>query len=129
MKLARERPERREWVIGPRLLWFALLGGTAAWVTHLVFAWGLLELACLRGDPGALVMTAVGLLTGVPWIVALASLASALLLRARRSRPQVDVFAEERVELLTFLAVFLNVLMVAAITGGGVALLVLEPCT
>ncbi|HEX2177732.1 MAG TPA: hypothetical protein VHG70_17660 [Nocardioidaceae bacterium] len=128
MKLARERPERREWVIGPRLLWFALLGGTAAWGVHVFFAWGLLELACLRGDLSAAALTATGLLTGLPWLLALTSLGSAVMLRARRRRLRVDVFAEERVDLLTLLAVFLNVLAVAAITGGGVALLVLEPC-
>jgi hypothetical protein len=129
MRLVRERPERAEWVIGPRLMWFALLGGTVAWATHLVFAWGLLELACLRGDPGAAVMTAAAALTAVPLLLALTSLAAAVMLRRRRRRLRADVLAQERVDLLTALAVFLDLLMVAAITGGGVALLLLEPCS
>jgi hypothetical protein len=123
-----DRAGRSGQSIGAFAMGFALLGGTAAWGVHIFFAWSLLELACLRGDVGPLVRSTAALLTAVPLLAAAVSLGASVKLRSRRRRVQLDALAQERVDLLTHLAVFLNVLAVTGIAGGGIALLVLEPC-
>lgn len=129
MKVASRSPESVEQRIGPRLLWFSLFSGTTAWALHVVVAWSFLELGCLRTPVGTGVQLVAVLATAVPWLVALVGTVTSFQLRSRRHQVQVDELARERLDLLTHVAVFLNILSLAAITGGGVALLVLEACS
>lgn len=129
MKVASRSPESVEQRIGPRLLWFSVFGGATAWALHVVVAWSFLELGCLRTPLGTGVQLVAVLATAVPWLVALVGTVTSLQLRSRRHQVQVDELARERLDLLTHVAVFLNILSLAAITGGGVALLVLETCS
>ncbi|HET7328176.1 MAG TPA: hypothetical protein VFJ14_12925 [Nocardioidaceae bacterium] len=133
MQTLKERKAHRDGggpTISAGLLWFAVLGGFLSWAFHLIFAWSTLELACLRGNPGTLtnVVTGVGL-TGVPWLVALAATVVAVMLRVRRRRADLDEIAQGRVDLMTQVGLILNLLSLAAITGGGVAIIVLDTCT
>lgn len=124
------------------LMWFAIAGGPAAWAVHLLTAWSVNELSCLSptasgvalhdGSLGIRSHTAVWLGTGLPWLVTVAAVGSCVLLtRAHRSAQQrdgVEAAIKERTSLLLVLGWFLSLMSLAAITGGGIALLVLEPC-
>lgn len=120
-------------------LWFAVLGGVVAWTVQLLVDWSFEEVSCIGGGPGAVLQhdagpsvttsTIVYVVTGVAWAVAVLALVTALVLRARVKRFAGDVLAEERVKLMLVLAMFLDVMTIAIILGGGIALLVLEPCT
>lgn len=141
-KSATIAPEDRARRVPPLLLWFAVAGGPAAWAVHLATAWSVSELACLAPSSGGILMhggslgdgarLTVWLGTLVPWLVALAAVAGCVVVTRRRRRlrelPQRDDLAAERVSLLLVLAWFLSLMSVAAITGGAIALVVLEPC-
>lgn len=141
-KSAAIAPEDRARRVPPLLLWFAVAGGPAAWAVHLATAWSVSELACLAPSSGGILMhggslgdgarLTVWLGTLVPWLVALAAVAGCVVVTRRRRRlrelPQRDDLAAERVSLLLVLAWFLSLMSVAAITGGAIALVVLEPC-
>ncbi|MEX0429321.1 hypothetical protein AB3X52_17005 [Nocardioides sp. DS6] len=128
--------------IPPLLLWFGVAGGPAAWAVHLGTAWSVSELACLApsssgvllhgGSLGDGARLTVWLGTLVPWLVALGAVgACALVTRRRRrlrERSEGDGLATERVSLLLVLGWFLSLMSLAAITGGGIALTVLEAC-
>jgi hypothetical protein len=124
--------------ISPFTLWFAVLGGSAAWAVQLLVAWSTLEITCLGppagarlqtgGTPGPTAMTVAYAATGVPWLVALLALLTCLRVRSKIRRTPADELATERVNLLVVIGLFLNVMALAAITGGGIALAVLEPC-
>lgn len=132
------------------LTWYAIAGGPAAWAIHLLTAWSVNELSCLSpsssgvalhdGSLGVRSHTAVWLGTGLPWLVALgAVVACVLLTRSHRSAQQhdgagdgagdgVEAAIRERTSLLLVLGWFLSLMSLAAITGGAIAFLVLEPC-
>lgn len=136
--------------VGASFLWFAVLGGSSAWGVHLLVAWSVMEVSCFgpaasstmieqrAGSPGwsAWAWTIGG--TVLPWLVAAAAAAAAVVLHRRCGRMQRDMvsdgsaaadsLATERTRFVAVLGIFLNFMALAAITGGGIAMLVLEPC-
>jgi hypothetical protein len=125
------------------LLWFAVVAGAAAWFVHLTTAWGVMELSCIAPTSGAPVLNqggspgpvAWGIAIGgtaIPWVVAAAALLACFVVRRRRDRleaaGQLDVLARERINLLVVIGMLLDLLSLAAITGGAIALLTLRPC-
>lgn len=120
-------------------LWFGVLGGAAAWGVHIFVAWSFLEVGCLgranpdilqqEPGPGAVASLVAYVATGVPWLVALVALLACVRMRLRLRSARADDDARiERTALMVVLGLFLNVMALAAITGSGVGLLVLEPC-
>jgi len=75
---------------------------------------------------------AVWLGTVLPWLATAAAVAACVVITRRRRRlraqPGGDDLAGERVSLLLVLGWFLSLMSLAAITGGGIALAVLEAC-
>lgn len=133
--------------IRPLLVWYAVLGGPAAWALHLGVAWSVTELACMApstngvythgGSLGTTATAAVWLGTVLPWLLTVAAVAACILVDIQRRRmrdlPRTttagpDDLARERIALLLVLGWFLSLMSLAAITGGAVALAVLEPC-
>jgi hypothetical protein len=127
-------PGRNAGRVGPWLLWFAVLGGMLAWAFHLLFAWGVAELACMNGETeviGLPLRGFVGLVTGVPLAVALAATGIAWRVWRAPADPDGDRSGDRSVERARFLAQIgfvLDLLAVAATVFGAVALIVLEPC-
>lgn len=141
-------PPRRGERIPPLLLWYGVVGGPAAWAVHLGTAWSVSELSCMApGSSGMLLhggaltdghRLAVWLGTAIPWLVTLGAIAACAIVTRRRRRlrrrasdpgqPGADGLAVERVSLLLVLGWFLSLMSLAAITGGGIALAVLEAC-
>ncbi len=129
------RPDTR---VSPLLVWFAVLGGTVAWLVHLFVAWLVMELTCLGppqdgrlnqgGTPEPWATWVVWASTIGPWLVALAALLVGVVLRSRLRRTDADVLAGGRTSFLLLVGLILDAMTLAAITGGAVALLVLEPC-
>ncbi len=123
-------------------MWFGVLGGVTAWGVHLLLAWSVMELSCISpsgsavdqrgGNPGTGARLATYLGTGVPLLVAAGALAACLVLRRRCRRLEEeageDVLALERTRFLLVIGIFLDVMSIAVIVGGAVALAVLEPC-
>jgi hypothetical protein len=127
----RDPPSRSARRVGPWLLWFAVLGASMAWAAHLFVAWGVVELACLRGHDTALGLPLrglVGVATVAPLLVALGATALAWRLRRRFARTREDDRRLQRAGFLTEVGLALNLFAVAMIVLGGVALLVLEVC-
>jgi hypothetical protein len=128
--------------VSPYLMWFAVLGGVAAWGVHVFLAWSVMELSCISpsgtqvdqrgGTPGtgALLTTYLG--TGLPLLVAVAALVSSLVLRRRAARlaehDDADVLALDRTKMLLVLAIFLDAMSIAGMLGSTFALIMLEPC-
>lgn len=141
MSSTREQPDR-DTTTGPRLspvlLWFAVIGGPVAWSVHLLVSWSTMEVACLTPTPGAVLQrgpapgppasTIVYLATALPWVVSVLALLVALRLRRRSRNVDADVLAQGRVGLLLVIGITLDLMSIAAITGGAIGLLVLEPC-
>jgi hypothetical protein len=137
--VAKEDRSRR---IPPLLLWFGVAGGPVAWAVHVSVSWSVAELACLAPSPAGLLMhggalsggarAAVWLGIVVPWLVTLAAVATCVVCTLRRRRlrevPEGDGLALERVSLLLVVGWFLSLMSLAAITGGAIALSVLEAC-
>ncbi|MEP9381905.1 hypothetical protein [Nocardioides sp. KR10-350] len=145
-------PVRRGERIPAVLLWYAVLAAPVAWAVHLLVAWSVSELACLAPSSSGVLLQggslaggariAVWLGTLVPWLVAVSAVVACVVVTLRRRRLRrrvrrqpgetadafVDVLAAERVSLLLVVAWFLSVMSVTAITGGGIALAVLEAC-
>jgi hypothetical protein len=132
----------------PLLLWFAVLGGAAAWTAHLLFGWGIQEIAC---SPAARSQDVLGASTAV-WIgvvtvvLALLTVAAGLLAyrfwrQAGGSDPndhiepdggEAESIEEVRGGRVAFMALFglaSNALFLLIIVYGGVSLLLLRPCT
>jgi hypothetical protein len=131
----------------PLLLWFAVLGGAAAWTAHLFFGWGIEEIAC---SPAARSPDVLGVSTAV-WIgavtvvLALLTVAAGLLAyrfwrQAGGSGPndhiepdggEAESIEEVRGGRVAFMALFglaSNALFLLIIVYGGVSLLLLRPC-
>lgn len=128
--------------ISPYLLWYGVLGGAVGWAVHVLLAWSFMEVSCLSptgadvdqrgGSPGTVTWIVVWAGTIGPWLLAAGAFAAILVVRARLRADQraglVDVLAGERTALLVVLGVFLDLMSLAAVTGGVIALLTLEPC-
>jgi hypothetical protein len=132
------RQQHRRRVGGP-MLWFAVLGGIAAWALHILVAWSFLEVACLTpgrttvlqfgGTPGLTASLVAYCATGLPWLTALLAFLSCLRLQSRLRREGEDVLSLERTNLLIVMGIFLDLFALAALTGSAVGLFVLEPCS
>lgn len=123
--------------IGGFSLWFAVIGGVVAWAVQLGVSWSVMELSCIGPTRGgvyqqagdsASARLAVYLGTAVPWLVAVTALVTCLVLMARLRRLGTDVLAGERTRLMLFLGLFLDLMTIAIITGGGVGLAFVEAC-
>jgi hypothetical protein len=132
------RPRTRRKVGGP-MLWFAVLGGIAAWALHILVAWSFLEVACLTpgrtttlqfgGVPGLTASLVAYVATGLPWLTSLLAFLTCLRLRSRLSREGEDILSGERTNLLLVMGIFLDLFALAALTGSAIGLFVLEPCS
>ena len=130
--------ESRGGRVGPFLTWFAVVGGTIAWAVQLSIAWATMELSCLVRYPtydlqhgGTISRTEYAVTIGavvIPWLVALLALLACVRVRVLARRLDDDDLAKGRLHLMVVIGLFLNAMMLAAITGGGIALWVLEPC-
>lgn len=123
--------------IGGFALWFATMGGVVAWFVQLAVSWSVMELSCLGPTKGGLYQQAGDSLTArivayaataVPWLVALAALVTCLALMSRLRRLGADLLASERTRLMLVIGVFLDVMTLAIITGGGIGLAFVEAC-
>jgi hypothetical protein len=134
-----EKAEERTRIPSP-VLWYAVLGGVMWWAIQLFFAWSFTEVACLGVGPGLHLQQVpsgfgltprlvVYIATGVAWLGAVAALVTTFVVRARLKKYGEDLLARERVGFLVVLGFFLNAMTIAIITGGGIALAVLRPCT
>ena len=132
----------------PLLLWFAVLGGAAAWTAHLLVGWGLEEIACSPVSAGPEVLGVsltvwIGVLTVVLGAVTVA--AGLLAWRFWRAEGAADPNLriepgaggpepEEQIRSgrAGFMALFglaANALFLLMIVYGGLSLLLLRPCT
>jgi hypothetical protein len=124
--------------VGPIFTWFAVTGGVVAWAVHLAIAWSTMELSCLVRYPtydlqhgGTISHTEYAVTIGavvIPWLVALLALVACVRLWVLARRLDDDDLAKGRLHLLAVIGLFMDAMMLAAITGGGIALYVLEPC-
>ncbi|GAB3804687.1 hypothetical protein [Micromonospora zhanjiangensis] len=124
------RPAR---TTGGLLLWFAALGGVLAWTAHVLAAWTIDELTCASGHEnlaGLPLTAAVGLSVAVPALVAVAALVVSLVAvrRLRRTGRVAEDQGIGRAHLLALAGVFLDLLSLAMIVLGGVAVLVFPAC-
>ena len=128
---------------GALLLWFAVLGGAAAWTAHLLVSFELETIACSPASGGARVFGA-GLTAAVAVVtVVLAAVAAAAgwvawrfarrLARARRGRAGHGEAAAEpragRAEFMALVGLAGDLLFLLIIVYGGISLAVLHPCT
>jgi hypothetical protein len=120
-------------------LWFGVIGGVAAWSLHILVAWSFLEVGCLGpasptilqqgAGPGSVASLVAYLATGVPWVVTVLALLTCVRMRVRMRRARSEAGPRlERTDLMIVIGLFLDVMALAAITGSGVGILVLEPC-
>lgn len=126
-----DQPLRMHPRIGPGALWFAVMGGPVAWAAHVVFGWSVIELGCQNRSMTALISPQgwAGVATAVPWLVTIAALVTAVRLHGHaREQQDVAALSVDRARLMTTVAIVLDVLALITITGGGVGILVLEPC-
>ena len=110
-------------------IWFGVLGGMVAWTVQLFMSWSTMELACVGNGPGMTARITVWVSTGVPWLVTLAATATVLRERAKTGRLPADELTIGRVRLLTTVGLILDLFALGIITAGGIALLVLRPCS
>ncbi|SIR51375.1 hypothetical protein [Micromonospora avicenniae] len=128
------QPGPRTRLAGGLLLWYAVLGGALAWAIHLMLAWGIDELTCASGSDriGAVPLrVVVALAVVVPALATVGALLAAALAWRRTAHTRSDGIAEGtlgRTRLLAALGLWANLLFLAIILLGGVALLVFPPC-
>ena len=132
----------------PLLLWFAVLGGAAAWTLHLLFSWGLEEIACSPASTSADVLgVSQAVWIGAITLVLASVTVAAGLLAYRFWRQAGAADPNERIEpagsdpepeeavrggRVGFMALFglaADALFLLIIVYGGVSLLLLRPCT
>ena len=122
------------------VLWYGVLGGVLGWTIHLFFAWSFTEVACMgpgdhlhlqqiAGSMGTTPRLVVDVATGVAWLVAVGALAANVLVHLQLRRHGEDVLARERVHFMVVIGYFLDLMTIAIITGGAIAIAVLRPCT
>ncbi|SCG73167.1 hypothetical protein [Micromonospora inositola] len=128
------RPGARARLAGGLLLWYGVLGGAVAWAIHLLAAWSVDELTCAAGSERVAAVSlwqAVGLAVVIPGLVTVGSLLVAALVWRRTVRAQsggAEDRAFGRSRMLAVVGVWANLLFLAIIVLGGVAVLVLPPC-
>ncbi|MFG1951622.1 hypothetical protein [Micromonospora sp. NPDC048830] len=128
------QPGPRIRLAGGLLLWYGVLGGAVAWAVHLLAAWSLDELACAAGSQhisGVPLWQALGIAVVVPAVATAGSLLVAAFVWWRTARAQAAGDADRatsRSRLLAVVGVWANLLFLAIIVLGGVAVLVFPPC-
>jgi len=128
------QPGHRARLAGGLLLWYGVLGGAVAWAVHVLVAWGIDELACAAGSERVSAVPlwqAVGLSVLIPALVTAGSLLVAALVWRRTTRAQragAEDPAYGRARMLATLGIWANLLFLAIILLGGIAVLVLPPC-
>jgi hypothetical protein len=128
----RSRPSPAARRLGPWLMWFAVLAAPLAWAVHLFLAWGVVELACLRGNEAVIGLPLAGfvaLAVGLPLVVAVAGAAVGWRLRRRLPNATEDDLRQQRARFLAGMGLAMALLSIVMIVWGGAALLVFEPCT
>jgi hypothetical protein len=128
------QPGHRARLAGGLLLWYGVLGGALAWAAHLLVSWGLDELACAAGSErvsGVPLWQAVALAVLIPALVTAGSLVVAVLVWRRTTQAE-RAGAEDRsygrARMLATLGIWANLLFLAIIGLGGIAVLVFPPC-
>lgn len=128
------QPGPRARLAGGLLLWYGVLGGAVAWAVHLLAAWGLDELTCAAGSErvsGVPLWQAVGIAVIVPALATAGSLLVAALVYRRTVQAQSAGDQDRalgRSRMLAVLGVWANLLFLAIIVLGGVAVVVLPAC-
>ncbi|OBB35707.1 hypothetical protein [Mycobacterium sp. 852002-51961_SCH5331710] len=118
-------------VIGALWMWFAAIGGAAAWAVHLASSWGLTETSCLSGHStilGHTLKSVVTLTTVIPGLVCLAALLAAWWMRRETRRLDNSTDRAGRAYLVAGVALWSNMLFLAIIVFDGIALLVFPSC-
>ena len=120
-------------------LWFGVIGGVVAWALHIMVAWSFIEVGCLAPGPHSILQQGPGprgvsaivtyVATGLPWLVTALAVLVCLRLRSRLKSVAEEAPRAERTHLMIVIGLFLNLMALAAITGSGVGILILEPCT
>jgi hypothetical protein len=132
----------------PFLLWFAVLGGAAAWTAHLLLAWGLEEIACSPVSAGpdvlgvspsvwigvltaalAAVTVAAGLLAWRFWLEEGAADPNASIEPGAGDPEPEELVRSGRAGFMALFGLAANALFLLMIVYGGVSLLLLRPCT
>jgi hypothetical protein len=128
------RPGPRVRLTGGLLLWYGVLGGAVAWAVHLLAAWSLDELGCAARSEriaGVPLWQVLGVAVLVPGLATVGSLLVAALVWRRTARARsagTDDPALGRSRLLAVVGIWANLLFLAIIVLGGVAVLVFPPC-
>jgi hypothetical protein len=128
------QPGRRARLAGGLLVWYGVLGGAVAWTVHLLAGWGMDELACAAGSDHVSAVPlaqAVGLAVVIPALLTAGSLAVAVLVWRRTARAQPtgpDNPSYGRARMLATLGIWANLLFLAIIVLGGIAVVVFPPC-
>lgn len=104
------------------LLWFALLGGPAAWTAHLLGSYPLVPVVCRMGTTAPL-----NILTAVTVTIALAAAASGWWAYQRSRGSGVEV-AEPRPAFMGMVGLMLALLFAFAILMEGLPPLFQDPC-
>jgi hypothetical protein len=131
----------------PFMLWFAVLGGTAAWTLHLLLGWGLEEIACSPAStsPGVFgVSLTVWIGVATALLAAVTVAAGVLAYRFWRQAGAADpkehtepgeggpepqeTVRSGRTGFMALFGLAANALFLLSIVYGGVSLLLLQPC-
>ena len=131
----------------PFMLWFAVLGGTAAWTLHLLVGWGLEEIACSPASASpdvlgvsltiwigaitaalAAVTVAAGLLAYRFWRQAGAANPNAHIEPGGADPESPELVSSGRAGFMALFGLAANALFLLIIVYGGVSLLLLRPC-
>jgi hypothetical protein len=123
--------DEKKRVIGPLLLWYATLGGAILWAAHEVLAWGVVELACIRGHHSVIgleLRTFLLLATGLPLAGAVLALGISVLARRRFAGVENPDRRIERGQFQAEVGFWSDGLAALIILLDGVAVLVLAPC-
>lgn len=113
------------------LLWFGVLAAPFAWVAQLVSGYGLEEASCPTGAGVSPVLDAdaepaIGAITVVAVVVALAGALAALL--SRRAAAHGDADPRGRAGFVAGAGLLSSLIFLAVIVLGGVALLTFDSC-
>ncbi len=122
------------------VLWYGVLGGVLAWAIHLFFAWSFTEVACMgsgqdlhfqhvASSMGMTPRLVVYVSTAVSWLIAVGALVTNIGVHRRLRRRGADLLARERTQFLVIIGYFLDLMTIAIITGGAIAIAILRPCT
>ena len=116
---------------GGLLLWFGALGGAVAWAIHLLAAWSISELTCAAGSSavaGLPLQVVVGITVVIPAVVTAAALAASWRTWRATATTATGDRPVARSRLIGVVGVWSNLLFLAIIVLGGIAVLVFPPC-